>query len=59
MFAPDRAVISIEAIDRGGLSSADDARALNLTPSEISKLILPSRKDTAIKDGVKDVLNMF
>ena len=52
-------MISIEAIDRVRLSSADDARTLNLTPSVISKLILPSRKDTAIKDGVKDVLNMF
>jgi hypothetical protein len=52
-------VISIVAIDQVGFIGADVARAQNLTPSAINKLVLRDRKDPAIKDGVKDVLNLF
>ena len=57
--ARSRAVISIVAIEQMGFSGADVARALNLTPSAISKLILRARNDPVLKDGVNDVLNLF
>jgi len=53
-----RAVMRIVAIDQVGFIGADVARAQNLTPPALSKLVLRARKDPALKDGVKDVLNL-
>jgi hypothetical protein len=52
-------VISIVAVDQVGFSGAGVARALNLAQSTIRKLILRGRNDPALKDDVKDVLNLF
>jgi len=52
-------VTSIAAIEQMGFSGADVARAMNLTPSAISKLVLRARIDPTLKDGVNDVLNLF
>ena len=45
----------LERTDQGG---ADVARALNLTPSAINKIVLRARNDPALKNGVNDVLNL-
>jgi predicted transcriptional regulator len=47
------------AIEQTGFSGADVAKALNLTPSAVSKLVLRARNDPALKDVVNDVLNLF
>jgi putative transposase len=57
-IARARAVISMAAIDQAGFTGADVARALNLTPSAISKLVLRVRNDPALKAVVNDVLNL-
>ena len=57
--ARSRAVISIVAIEQIGFSGADVARALIITPSAVSKLVLRARDDPALKGGIKDVLNYF
>ena len=54
-----RALISIVAIDQVGLSGADVARALNLTPSAISKLVLRARNNPDLKTIVNDVLTLL
>ena len=59
VVARSRAEISIAAIEQIGNSGAETARALNLTPSAISKLVLRARNDPTLKNGVKDVLNLF
>ena len=58
MVACSGVVISIVATDQLGFCGADVARTLNLNPSSISKLISRARNDPALKDGVKDVLNL-
>ena len=57
--ARSRAVISIVAIEQIGFSGADVARALNITPSAVSKLVLRARNDPALKDGINNVLNLL
>ena len=57
--ARSRAVISIVAIEQMGFSGADVARALNITPSAVSKLVLRARNDPALKNGINDVLNLL
>ena len=58
-LARSRAVISIVAIEQMGLSGADVARVLKITPSAVSKLVLRARNDPALKDGINDVLNLL
>ena len=53
------AVISSVAIDQMGFSGADVARALDLTPSTVSKPVLRVRNDPALKKEVNKVLNLF
>ena len=53
-----RAIICMAAIDQAGFNGADVARALNLTPSAISKLVLRVRNDPALKAVVNDVLDL-
>ena len=57
--ARSRAVISIVAIEQVGFNGADVARALNLTPSAISKLVLRARNDAELKNIVNDVLALL
>ena len=57
--ARSRAVISHVAIEQMGFSAADVARALNVTSSAVSKLVLRARNKPALKDGINDVLNLF
>jgi putative transposase len=57
-IARARAVISIAAIDQAGFNGAEVARALNLTPSAISKLVLRVRNDPALKAVASDVLDL-
>lgn len=57
--ARSRPVISIVAIDQVGFSGADMARALNLTPSAVSKLVLRARNDAELKNIVNDVLTLL
>jgi len=57
--ARSRAVISIVAIEPMGFSGAEVARALNITPSAVSKLVLRARNDQALKDGINDMLNLL
>jgi chromosomal replication initiation ATPase DnaA len=52
-----RAVISIVAIDKMGFSGADVARALNLTPSAVSKLIGRARIVPDLMNDVNGVMN--
>ena len=57
--AHSRAVISIVAIEQMGFSGADVDRMLNITLSAVSKLVLRARYDPALKDEIKDVLNLL
>jgi hypothetical protein len=57
--ARSRAAINIVAIEQMGFSGADVTRVRNITPSAISKLVLRARNDPALKDGVKDGLNLL
>jgi len=57
--ARSRAVISTVAIDHMGFSGVDVARALNLTPSAVSKLVSRTRNDPALINDVNAVLNML
>lgn len=57
-IARARAVISIAAIDQAGFTGADVARAFNLTPSAISKLVLRARNDPALKTLANNVLEL-
>jgi predicted transcriptional regulator len=52
-------MINIVVIEQMGFSGADVARALNITPSAVSEFVLRARSDPALKDGVKDGLNLF
>jgi REP element-mobilizing transposase RayT len=52
-----RAVISIVAMDKMGFSGAEVARALNLTPSAVSKLIGRARSAPDLMNDVNGVLN--
>jgi chromosomal replication initiation ATPase DnaA len=52
-----RAVISIVAIDKMEFSGADVARALNFTPSAVSKLIGCARSAADLMNDVNGVLN--
>jgi len=47
------------AVAQVGLSGDDVARAQNLTPPAISKLVLRACNDPVLKDGVNNVLNLF
>ena len=58
-MARARAVIGSVAIDQMGLSGADVAGSLDLTPSAVSKLILRVRNDPALKKDANQVLNLF
>jgi hypothetical protein len=58
VVARSSVVISIVATGQLGFGGADVARTLNLNPSSISKLISRARNDPALKDGVKDALNL-
>jgi predicted transcriptional regulator len=42
-----------------GFSGADVARALNVTSSAVSKLVLRARNEPVLKEGINDVLNQF
>ncbi|MGB5421379.1 MAG: hypothetical protein WBN03_04425 [Desulfobacterales bacterium] len=55
MVARSRAAISIVVIEQMGYSGASVARALNVTPSADSKLVLRARNDPALKDGIKSM----
>ncbi len=57
--ARSRAVISHVAIEQMGFSAADVARALNVTSSAVSKLVLRARNEPILKEGINDVLNQF
>jgi len=57
--ARSHADISIVAFEQMGISGADVARVLNLTPSAVSKLVLRALNDPALKDGIGDVLNLL
>ena len=57
--ARSRAVISHVAIEQMGFSAADVARALNVTSSAVSKLVLRARNEPVLKEGINDVLNQF
>jgi predicted transcriptional regulator len=59
VVARSRAVISIVAIEQMGISGADVARVLNITPNAVSEFVLRARSDPALKDGAKDGLNLF
>jgi predicted transcriptional regulator len=52
-------MINIVVIEQMGFSGADVARVLNITPSAVSEFVLRARSDPALKDGVKDGLNLF
>jgi chromosomal replication initiation ATPase DnaA len=58
-IARSRAVIRHVAIEQMGFSGADVARALNVTSSAVSKLVLRARDEPALKGGINDVLNLF
>ncbi len=57
VVARARAMISLLAIDQIGYSGRDVARALNLTPSAVSKLVLRARKDNPLEKAAGEVLN--
>jgi hypothetical protein len=54
-----RAVISIVAIDNMGISGADVAKWLNLTPSAVSKLVSRARRDPDLKKDFCNILSLL
>lgn len=54
-----RAVISMAAIDNMGLSGADVARWLNLTPSAVSKLVSKVRRNPVLKNDFHHIFNQL
>ena len=57
--ARSRTVNRIVAIEQMGYSGTDVARVLNITPNAVSKLVWRARYDPALKDEIKDVLNLL
>jgi hypothetical protein len=54
-----RAVVSIVAIDNMGISGADVAKWLNLTPSAVSILVSRARRDPDLKKDFCNILNLL